>query len=236
MFHTNDIPKITKNLLLVNIVIHFTVILVFVASTGGWQTFLGLFGLVPTVFWSGALWQPVTSMFLHGGIFHLALNMLALWSIGSPLERSLGSRHFLRMYATAGLAGAFSVAVFQYDLPVPTIGASGAISGLLGALAVLYPNSPLMLFVFPLRARNAALAMGGTSLLLALVDPGSGISHWGHLGGLVGGWVYARFFITSRHNPTQNAFLAGPDLRRFVRREFYVDRNTGRIYCRERTL
>lgn len=150
------------------------------------QSFFRIFGLSLEDF---RLWQPVTSMFIHGGLLHLAFNMIALWSIGKPIEREIGSPAFFQLYFIAGLAGALLALILQPAQAV-TVGASGAVIGILGALAVYFPNALLIVFIFPMRARTAAILLAGISLLLSLGESG-GISHAGHLGGLLGGLAYS---------------------------------------------
>lgn len=195
-------PKYIKMLLIINGIIFFLVNilgLVFGGHAGLQKIFISL-GLVPALFWKGAVWQPVSSMFLHGGLLHILMNMIALWSIGSLLEHNLGSKRFIKLYLVSGLAGALFVVVFQAGSVIPTIGASGAITGLLGALAVLYPRTSLLFFFIPVKARTAAIILGAVSVILALTDPGSQISHLGHLGGLIGGLLFIKLGQRSIQN------------------------------------
>ena len=153
-------------------------------------------GLVLTRFW---LWQPVTYMFLHGGIGHILLNMLVLWMFGVQLERLWGSRFFLRYYFVTGIgAGLSTIAVsllpFAFADPTyaaVTIGASGAIYGLLMAFALHYPETPiLMFFLFPVPAKYFVMIIGAIAFLS--VPRGGGVAHIAHLGGLVVGYLYLR--------------------------------------------
>ena len=157
-------------------------------------------GLVPALvterFW---IWQPLTYMFLHGGVFHLLFNMLALWMFGTELERLWGTRFFSRYYLISGIgAAATTVALallpfgFAQDLYVAvTIGASGAIYGLLLAYGLTYPNRPIYLyFVFPIPAKIFVLIIGAIAFLSSITGSGGGIAHATHLGGLLAGWAY----------------------------------------------
>ena len=163
-----------------------------------WAT--SLFGLTPqlvlTRLW---LWQPVTYMFLHGGIGHILLNMLVLWMFGTQLERIWGSRFFLRYYLITGVgagiatigAGLLPAAFAEPTYAGVTIGASGAIYGLLVAFALYYPNAPvLMFFLFPVPARYFVMIIGAIAFLS--VPRGGGVAHIAHLGGLVVGYLYLR--------------------------------------------
>jgi membrane associated rhomboid family serine protease len=159
-------------------------------------------GLRPAdVFGSLALWQPVTYMFLHGGIFHILFNMLALWMFGVELERMWGSRFFLKFYFVAGVGAAVTTLACSF-LPFAfanqlyyslTIGASGAVYGVLLAYARYFPHRPILLyFVFPIPAKYFVMIIGAISLLSAMSGPGGGIAHATHLGGLAAGYIYLR--------------------------------------------
>jgi membrane associated rhomboid family serine protease len=159
------------------------------------------FGLTPySIFHQFRIWQPVTYMFLHGTIPHILFNMLALWMFGTELERMWGTPAFVRYYFATGIAAALTtivVSVLPFDITarlydVVTIGASGAIYGLLLAYGLTFPNRPIYIyFVFPIPAKYFVMIMGGISLFSAIGDTGS-IAHITHLGGLVAGYVLLR--------------------------------------------
>ena len=148
------------------------------------------------------IWQPVTYLFLHdaSGIGHILFNMLILWMFGVQLERLWGTRFFLRYYFVAGVGAAVVtvvVSLFSFSeaieatYSVPTIGASGAIYGLLMAFALYYPETPiLMFFVFPVPAKYFVMILGAIAFISA--PRGGGIGHITHLGGLVAGYLYLR--------------------------------------------
>ena len=144
-------------------------------------------------FW---LWQPATYMFLHGGVFHILFNMLALWMFGAELERIWGTRYFLKFYFVTGI-GAGVVTVILSLLPfgaqlqyVNIIGASGAIYGLLLAFAMYFPDRPILLVVFPVPAKIAVTILGAIALFSSLSESG-GVANATHLSGL----VVAYFFL-----------------------------------------
>jgi membrane associated rhomboid family serine protease len=156
-------------------------------------------GLSPqAVFGQLALWQPFTYMFLHSttGIGHILFNMLALWMIGTELERTWGTRFFVKYYFITGLGAAatslilaiFSDAVY-YSV---TVGASGAIYGLLLAFAMYFPHRMLILLIFPVPARIAVTILGAIAFLSSIGGPGGGVAHSAHLGGLVVGYLYLK--------------------------------------------
>src|SRR2546430_13649465 len=142
-----------------------------------------------------AVWQLVTYMFLHGGIGHILFNMLALWMFGMDLERDWGTRRFLKYYFLCGIgAGICDVAVNALvgNWGTHTIGASGAIFGLLLAFGVLYPNTTvLFFFIFPMKAKYMVMIVGGIAFLGAL-HVNSGVSNIAHLGGMAFGYAYLR--------------------------------------------
>ncbi len=159
------------------------------------------FGLrVADVLGSLRIWQPVTYMFLHGGFGHILFNMLALWMFGVELERMWGTRFFLKYYFVCGLGAAATTAVlsflpfaiFDHLYTALTVGASGAIYGILLAYGLYFPNRPIYIyFVFPVPAKYFVMIMGGIALLSSLGGSG-GVAHTAHLGGLVAGYLYLK--------------------------------------------
>lgn len=190
---------VVKQLLILNTAIFIALALLSIFAPDLAKATVVLFGVVPvdTVF-SLRLWQPLTYLFLHSGFWHLFFNMFALWMFGTPLERDWGGRRFLRYYLLTGIgAGVLNVAVSLIwggpAATIPTIGASGAIYGLLLAFGLLYPRQPIFIwFVLPVPAWIFVAIYGGITLLSALQGPGSGISHISHLGGMIFGLVYLR--------------------------------------------
>jgi membrane associated rhomboid family serine protease len=153
-----------------------------------------LFGLVPyLVTHRFFLWQPFTYLFLHGGVFHLAFNLLVLWMFGCELERIWGRRFFLKYFFVCGTGAGVFVALLSASSLIPTIGASGALYGILLAYGLLFPNRQILLwFVIPIRAKHFVLFIGAVAFYSTLTLPGSGISHLAHLSGLVIGYIYLR--------------------------------------------
>ena len=158
-------------------------------------------GLHPEAVFTGfAIWQPVTYMFLHGGIFHILFNMLALWMFGTELERMWGSRFFTRYYFITGV-GAAATTLLLSIMPIGiadqlyyslTIGASGAVYGILLAYGMYFPNRPIYLyFIFPIPAKYFVMIVGAISLF-ASMSGGGGVAHTAHLGGLLAGYLYLK--------------------------------------------
>jgi rhomboid family protein len=148
-------------------------------------------------FW---VWQLATYMFLHGGVFHIVFNMLALWMFGTELERRWGTPFFLKFYAVTGVgAGVLTVlfsllpfAAAQQLYQANIIGASGAIFGLLLAYALYFPDRQIyMYFVFPIPARVFVAIIGAIAFLSSLGDSG-GVASATHLGGLAVAYVYLK--------------------------------------------
>ncbi len=158
-------------------------------------------GLMPAaVLGEFAIWQPLTYMFLHGGIGHLLFNMLALWMFGTDLERTWGTRFFVRYYFVTGI-GAALVTIAWSLTPLPfaaalygtiVVGASGAIYGLLLAYGLLFPHRVVVLYLFPVPARYAVMILGAIAFLSSVGASGDGVAHVAHLGGLLVGYLYLK--------------------------------------------
>jgi membrane associated rhomboid family serine protease len=158
-------------------------------------------GLIPSdVFERGWIWQLATYMFLHAGVMHILLNMLGVWMFGVTLERRWGTNYFVKYYAVTGLGGgltALLISLLPFNATAPayasaTIGASGALFGLLMAFAILYPDQPILLMLlFPIPARIFVMIFGGLALLYT-IQGGRGVSDAAHLGGLVAGYLYLK--------------------------------------------
>jgi membrane associated rhomboid family serine protease len=149
----------------------------------------------------GYVWQPFTYMFVHDGIFHILFNMLALWMFGVELERMWGSRYFTKFYLVSGVGAALvqtllsfvPFAPLQQIYYIQTVGASGAIYGVLLAYAMYFPHRPIyMYFVFPIPAKYFVMIIGAISLLSSIDGTGGGIAHTTHLGGLVAAYLYLK--------------------------------------------
>jgi len=151
------------------------------------------------------IWQPLTSMFLHGGLFHILVNMFVLWQFGNQIEEVIGTKKFLQLYFISGLISG----IFWMFLGTgPAVGASGALSGLLSAYIFIAPETKVLaLFVFPMKMKSFIYGFAVLSLvfgLASLVNPsyGFGIGHFAHLGGLVGGYIISYYWKSKRLIPT----------------------------------
>ncbi len=182
-----SIPRGIKILLIANGVIFLLQILV------GRQLIL-LLGLTPIqVLENLSLYQLVTYMFVHGGFFHILINMFILWMFGSEIELTWGTKRFFRYYFLTGIAGGIFTVAFQPSSAIPTIGASAAIYGLLVAYAVMFPNRMIYLyFLIPLKVKYAVLIFVALEFFASFSGNTDGIGHLAHLGGAVVGFLYIK--------------------------------------------
>ena len=198
-------PFAVKWLLISNVAIY----LLFALTTRfGGDGFFSHFALVPgMVIGFPAPWQLATYMFLHdpGGIGHILFNMLSLWMFGCDLERDWGSKKFLQYYFLCGIGAGISVVIASMlfgGMNVPTIGASGAIYGILMAYGVLYPDRILLMnFLFPIKAKYFVMIVGAIAFMQSILASGSGVSHVAHLGGLIFGFLYLRSKMLKGRDP-----------------------------------
>ena len=158
------------------------------------QLFNNYLGLVPSLLWNNFyIWQPVTYLFLHGGLWHLLINMVVLWMFGSEIERYWGRREFLGYYFITGIGSGILTALFSFDSTIPVVGASGAIYGVLLAYGLMFPNRTIYLyFLIPVKVKYFVLFIGGVAFISSLSDIGSAVSHLTHLSGMVIGYLYMK--------------------------------------------
>ncbi len=171
----------------------------------------GRYGIVITIFslfpiliqQYGWVWQVFTYMFLHGSFIHVFFNMYALLLFGRPLEQRWGKSPFLMYYLFTGVgAGIVTFIWHLFGNPyIPTIGASGAIFGIVLAFGLEFPDTLLLLFfLIPVRARYAAFIFGGIELLMIATGSMRGIGHFTHLAGLLFGYIYYVWRIKGRYS------------------------------------
>ena len=152
------------------------------------------FGLVPPLVLQNLyLWQLFTYQFLHGGLFHLLFNMLAVWMFGCDLERRWGSNFFLRYFFVTVIGGGFLNTVFLPNQMVPSIGASAGVYGILLAYGLIYPNRIVYFyFLFPIKMKHFVWIIGAIAFYNSFSSGQSGIAHLAHLGGMIFGYLYLR--------------------------------------------
>ncbi|MHA1563670.1 MAG: rhomboid family intramembrane serine protease, partial [Alphaproteobacteria bacterium] len=167
------------------------------------------FGLVPARLFDGAelprdlaqvtpLLSLITHQFLHGDWPHLLFNMLFLWVFGDNIEDAVGHRRFLAFFIGCGIAGGLLQGAVNMESVVPTIGASGAISGLLGAYVVLHPRARILVLAFTfIPLRLPALLVIGTwfaqDIIWATMGGGGRVAFWAHIGGAIAGALLINF-------------------------------------------
>jgi len=185
-------PPVIKQILIANAVI-FLVQQVVPETT--------IYGsIVPMAFWQfGYLWQPFSYMWLHASFGHIAMNMFMLWMFGSQLALAWGPKRFLRFYLICGVGAGLIIASYPYlmfswhpqGVAEYTLGASGAIYGVLLGYSLTWPDRTIML-IFPPVAFRAIWLIPGLFLMSMMFQSGQNISHIGHLGGVIVGWIYLR--------------------------------------------
>ena len=143
-------------------------------------------------------WQLLTYAFLHGGLFHIAFNMFALYMFGSAIERVFGGRRYLAYYLVCVLSAAIAqlLTAAITGAVYPTVGASGGVFGLLLAYAIYFPHSRIMLIFppIPMPARVFVVVYAALELFLGVTGTEEGVAHFAHLGGLVGGFIMLRYW------------------------------------------
>lgn len=206
------VPVAVKNIIIINILV---MVMTYLNETLMVEKFALFYPTSPFFHW----WQPVTHMFMHGGFWHILFNMYTLYIFGSALERVWGPKKFLIFYFVTGIGaaaihtgvewiqmqnwitqaaeGSQSALVSIHQLKMtPTLGASGAIYGVLMGYALLYPDSMLVLFFppIPIKAKWMVLIFAAIELVTGVTGTGGGIAHFAHLGGLIFGFILIRFW------------------------------------------
>jgi membrane associated rhomboid family serine protease len=198
--------SVTQYLVLVNVVIYAVQLLlqphignssdIFSLLDLRYNTWFELtYGLFTPPLFPNAVWQVFTYMFLHGSIFHIFFNMYVLYQFGHALERVWGPKYYISYYLFTGVGAGITVILLSLltnHLSI-TIGASGAIFGLLLAYGMLFPNQMLYLFfAIPMPAKYAVIVFGGIEFVLMVSNLQPGVSHIGHLGGLLFGFIFLK--------------------------------------------
>lgn len=202
---TKKFPKVTFSLIVLNVLI-FIFQLIFISENQ--DTYFKLFGVIPALGFSiNRIYTFVTSMFAHGGFLHIIGNMYYLWLFGDNVEDEMGSLKFTIFYLLCGIIGGILFCLIHSSLNEPAIGASGAISGVLGAYLLLYPHQGLEI-VWLGRKREVPAAyylifwiimqllIGSISLASKDVSVG----YWDHIGGFISGLILLRLFVNKVSN------------------------------------
>ena len=226
---TRTVPVVTRALILINAVVFFFELAV---PEEVLEQIVYLFGVVPARLsnpdWAASVGFPVgsylsllTHQFLHGGWLHIISNMWALWIFGDNVEDAMGRVGFSIFYLLCGVLAALTHVFIQPDMAVPSIGASGAIAGVLGAYLVLYPKARtvvlLPIFLFPFFFEVPAVLYLGIwfmtqlfsgTMALALPQQAGGIAFWAHIGGFAAGMLLCLLFVRRgrrRAQPDENS-------------------------------
>jgi len=219
----NNLPAVTKNLLIINVLCFFGSI---VARRYGvdLNDMLGLHFFLASDF---KLYQLVTYMFMHADFQHIFFNMFAVWMFGRTLEQVLGPKRFLTYYMVCGIGAGliqelvqyiqFATVLSQYDsvntgvsiIPMneylnlmTTVGASGAVYGILLAFGMLFPDSQMFVFPipFPIKAKFFVIGYALIELVSGLGASGDGIAHFAHLGGMIFGFFLILYWRKKKNN------------------------------------
>ena len=222
----NNLPPITKNLLIINVLCYFGII---VARRYGLDldSVLGLHFFLASDF---KLYQLFTYMFMHANLEHIFFNMFAVWMFGRTLEMVFGSKRFLTYYLVCGIGAGIVQEVIQYVfyatelvrydsvnigveiVPMAeylnlmtTVGASGAVYGILLAFGMLFPNSQMFVFPlpFPIKAKFFVIGYAVIELFLGLGQTGDGVAHFAHLGGMIFGFLLIMYWRKKNKNNGQ---------------------------------
>lgn len=202
----SQIPTVTKNLVAINI-------LMFIATLTNENFMVANFAMFYPASPFFKPWQILTHMFMHGGFWHIFFNMYSLLMFGSILERSLGPKKFLIFYFVTGLGAVAlhtgvewmqarvfiangAAQAYQQLLVTPTLGASGAIYGVLIGFAMLYPQARLTLIFppIPMTAKWLVIIFAAIELFSGINGIQDGVAHFAHLGGMLFGWLLIRWW------------------------------------------
>ena len=205
-------PPVTRNLIIINIIVFIATLINREFMTTEFAVF---YPTSPFFHW----WQVLTHMFMHGGFWHILFNMYTLWLFGSVVENIIGSKKFVLFYFVCGLGAVglhFGVEYLQLQSYMegaalgnsaaidninaikftPTVGASGAIYGVLIGYAMLFPSSKMTLLFPPvtLSAKWMVVVFAAIELLTGIAGTATGVAHFAHLGGMLIGWLMILFW------------------------------------------
>lgn len=187
----SNVPRVTKNLLIINVLIYIATYVGERMLQTNVMSWLVLYDPRSTLF---RIWQPITYMFMHGGFWHIFMNMYTLFIFGSVVERMIGEKKFLMMYIISGLGAALTHIVVMIAMKggaAPMLGASGAVYGVLITYAMIFPESRISL-IFPpisMSAKWLVIIFAAISLLVGVTDKAQGVAHFAHLGGMIFGFI-----------------------------------------------
>jgi rhomboid family protein len=190
-FFGGPATRTVKTIIFINVAVFLVQI---IAQIAGIRAIFVAFALIPwRVTHELTLWQFITYMFLHGGVFHILFNMLTLYMFGNELERYWGAARFLRYYLITGIGAGVCSWIVGPESSIAIVGASGAIYGILLAYGLLYPNRIVYLnLLLPIKVKWMVLIMGAVAFLSSITGGEPGVAHVAHLGGMLVGYVMLR--------------------------------------------
>ena len=182
-------PKLFTNAIKILVSVNFGIFVLQTISNAE-ALFFPLFGLVPKMVWSELMiWQPITYLFFHGGIWHVLINMFVLWMFGSELERIWGKPRFLKFYFMTGIGSGLITMLFSLQSMTPIVGASGAVYGVLLAYGLTYPNRQIYLYgIIPIKSIWFVIGIGFIAFMSSFNNL-SQVSHITHLSGMLIGYL-----------------------------------------------
>ncbi len=183
-------PPAVKNLLIVNALVFFGL------NTPGLGKFLYQFAaLWPVGSGKFEIWQPVSYLFLHAGFAHIFFNLFALWVFGQAIENYWGTKRFTVYYFITGIGAAITQLLFV-NANVPTVGASGAVYGILLAFGMMFPNRYIILLIppIPIKAKYFVAIFGGIELMNGVLGTQAGVANFAHLGGMLFGYALIKYW------------------------------------------
>ena len=193
---------VIKTILIINVIVFLCQNFVFTVFRVGGNSLSDLFFYYCALYPVGEnsnfyIWQLITYQFMHGGFLHIFFNLFALWMFGIELEQMWGSRKFLILYLLCGI-GAGLTQLFispMFSVAAPTIGASGAIYGVLLAFGLTFPDRPIFMFpiFIPIPAKFFVLIYAGLELFMGFSSAAGGVAHFAHLGGAATGFILLKF-------------------------------------------
>ncbi|KYC45918.1 MAG: intramembrane serine protease GlpG [Candidatus Methanofastidiosum methylothiophilum] len=200
-------PYITYSLIIINIIIY--AINFFTADSLNM-----IFAFVPKNFMEGIEpWTIITHQFMHGGWGHLLGNMWFLIIFGDNIEATIGKFKYLFFYLLCGMIAALSHMAFNLDSIIPTVGASGAISGVLGAYIILYPKNKIstiipfgFIRIYKVEALYYLVIWFVIQLLFSFTDPYGGVAYMAHLGGFFGGVLLIKLFVVKKKKTKNDSY------------------------------
>ena len=191
------LPPAVKHLLIINVIFFLATLVLERMGGANGLMITNLLALWPAGTPMFRIWQPITYMFMHAGIDHIFFNMFALWMFGYILENYWGSKRFLVYYFACGIGAALANMLVMYLTHSihPTVGASGAVYGILLAFGMMFPEERIYLyFLVPIKAKWFVIGYAVIELFEGIMMSHDGVAHFAHLGGMIFGFLLIRYW------------------------------------------